>query len=121
MYFLQNAATGVKMKIFQNDIEMDPLFEDCYPKEYLEFIANYLQTEDIEMSYDLFKGDPKYDDEEMWEVPTHFKPWLSSEKVVLYRDNKRDLSLGRLLFGTYKDKKVVIEQNASPLQIYWAK
>ena len=109
------------MKFFQDDIEISPLFEDDYPKEYLEFIVSYLQTENIETSYDLFKEDPKYNNEEMWEIPIHFKPWLSSEKVVLCRDNKRDLSLGRLLFGTYKDKKVVIEQNASPLQIYWAK
>lgn len=109
------------MRFFQNDSELTSLFKEVYSEEYLELISLYLETKDIETSYDIFKDDPKYNDEEMWGLPTNFRPWLQSRDVILYRNNKVDLDVGFFTIGYYYDKKVIIEQNASPLQVYWNK
>jgi hypothetical protein len=109
------------MRFFQNDSEITSLFKEIYSKEYLELISSYLETKDIEISYDIFKEDPKYNDEEMWELPINFKPWFQSSDVVLKRNNKMDLAVGFFAMGHYYDKKVIIEQNASPIQVYWNK
>lgn len=108
------------MKFFQGDIDMGSLY-DCYPKEYLELISKYLETEEIETSYEIFKNDPNYNEEEMWFLPLHFKPRLWSNEVILKRENDCDLALGLFILGYYGDRKVVIEPNASPLQVYWSK
>lgn len=108
------------MKFFQDDVDMGSL-EDCSSREYLDFISKYLETEEVETSYEIFKNDPNYNEEEMWTLPLHFKPWLWSDEVILKRENDCDLSLGLLTLGYYGDKKVVIEQNASPIQVYWSK
>jgi hypothetical protein len=85
-------------------------------QEYLGFITSYLggSVEDISTDYDLFKDSAGYNEEEMWTIPKEFE-----EVLVIDNLHSPTFSWGYVVFGTYKGIKVIIEQNASPILVYW--
>jgi hypothetical protein len=61
-------------------------------------------------------GITEEDLEEVWTlpIPEHFDCELTMDDV-----KTPDMSIGLLEFGRYNGRKVILEQNASPLMVYW--
>ena len=85
------------------------------PKEYLEWVSAYLGTRHIELGYRLFDGLPEYDSEGMWDVPEAVELKVTFNNVIFLAE----LALGWVGVGTFKGKPIVLEQNASPLIVYY--
>lgn len=87
----------------------------------LNLFLTYLEIDDrsrLRFDYEIFmeEGVTEDDLEEVWALPfpEHFECELSMDDVVI-----PGMSLGKLQFGRYNGRKVILEQNASPLMVYW--
>ena len=87
----------------------------------LDFYMLYLEIEDraqLRFGYDIFAdastGAAEFED--ITELPHPDK--LTSE-LILNDVYTPDVAIGRVEFGRYAGSKVIIEQNASPLLVYW--
>jgi hypothetical protein len=107
------------MQFFQGVIDVTDAILDTNCLGYLEIIANYLDSKEINISYSIFKGSSSYDDEEMWQIPKEFVCLYNIPNLTICSQGKC-LNIGSVYFGVYNNKKVVIEQNASPIQVYWS-
>lgn len=89
---------------------------ECVSPEYLGFITSYLgcSVENISTDYGLFKDSVDYNEEEMWTIPEEFE-----EVLVIDHLHCPTFTWGYVAFGIYKGIKVIIEQNASPILVYW--
>jgi len=101
--------------IFVNEQELSisPELE----KIYLGFLE-VNSFEKVRQDYGIFINDKgEYlvgDDDELWEIPEGFELYLEMEEVHCPTFTWRNVQL-----GVYKGKRVVIEQCASPLIVFW--
>jgi len=84
--------------------------------EYMGFITSFLNCaiEEVDTDFDLFKNSKEYDPEEMYLIPSELEVLLEIDHLY-----SPDFSWGHIVFGIYEGTRVVIEQNASPLAIYF--
>ena len=89
---------------------------ECNSEEYMDIIKGYLKCEEHEIStdFDIFKDSLDYDEDEMWEIPREAEQVLSVDNLTC-----STFTWGAITFCKYKGKRVVIEQNASPILVYW--
>lgn len=106
------------IKFFNGAYEVTQNISDTYPGIYLEFLANYLKTTNIRTDYEIFKDDINYDKDEMYQIPSGFEILLEI-KDMTSTSIDANLSIGWVAFGLFNSIPVVIEQNASPLIVYY--
>jgi len=96
-------------------MERPDAFEYNSP-EYMGFITSFLNCtiEEIDTEFDLFEDSEEYDPEEMYLIPSEFETLIEIDHL-----HSPTFSWGYVVFGIYKGTRVVIEQNASPLAIYF--
>ena len=101
------------------DTEWVHLMEHLGP-ELWDLYKSYLEASDSEvrMDYNIFADDPTYsdaiEDNELWDIPDGFQELISMDNVLI-----PGMSIGWVAFGNYKGKKLIMECNASPYQVYW--
>jgi hypothetical protein len=106
---------GVKSMNNVEEMEGNVSFEDPLVvaiKAWLGFSATDELRVDAK-SYEVFKGEPEYDSEEMWEIPKAVDVCYSISDYT-----SGCFAWGAIDFCEYKGKRYVIEQNASPITIY---
>lgn len=94
----------------------EQIFDHNIP-EYTQIILNYLEVKDIkeiDVGYEIFEDSKDYNVEEMWVVPREIE-------IVLEFKNMEcpGFTWGWVALCKYKSKKVILEQNASPLMVYY--
>jgi len=104
-----------------NETELEgasnPKMCDWLTEELWSLYKHYLQVScdsEVEFGYDIFKDDPVYNDPyELWEEPEGFE-------TLIYMGDVRTpgLSVGCISFGTWKGRRIIMEQNASPFAVY---
>jgi hypothetical protein len=83
---------------------------------YQNIVKSFLGCELSEISneYDIFKGSKEYDPEEMYRIPKEVQVLLTINNL-----ESPELSYGYVVFGIYKGRKIVFQQDASPLMVYY--
>lgn len=89
---------------------------ECNSPEYMQIILGFLgcTVEEIAIGYEIFKDAPEFDEEEMWCIPKGIEILLQIDHL-----HCPTFTWGHVTLASYKGAKVVIEQNASPLMLYW--
>ena len=91
--------------------------------EQLRLYAAYLRCdpEDVVEDPAFFKDSADYDEDEMWTRPRELVVDLEMENLSTpegFTPDGRGFTWGSVCFGTYKGRKVVVEQCASPLIVF---
>jgi hypothetical protein len=96
-------------------ITVEEVFENVSP-EYMKIILGFLEcdAEEVSIGYEIFRGLQEFNDEEIWDIPSEVEVLLEIEHL-----HSKTFSWGTVTLGVCRKRKVVIEQNASPLMLYW--
>ena len=87
----------------------------------LDFYLLYLEIDhpgQLRFNYDVFlcEGLELDDPDELWLLP---EPKKFTSALTLNDVHTSGFAIGKVEFGRYAGRKIVIEQNASPLMVYW--
>ncbi len=87
----------------------------------LDFYLLYLEIDhpsQLRFDYDVFLCDDiELDDpDELWLLP---QPHKFTSELTLNDVHTSGFAIGKIEFGRYGGRKIVIEQNAAPLAVYW--
>ena len=87
----------------------------------LDFYLLYLEIDDpAQLRFDYgFFADGNTDADERDDISTLPHPDKFTSELILNDVYTPDVAIGRVEFGKYAGRKVIIEQNASPLLVYW--
>jgi hypothetical protein len=87
----------------------------------LDFYLFYLEIDhpsQLRFDYAIFLDDD-IDADDLDDISQLPHPERFTRELLLNDVHTRDYAVGRVEFGRYGERKVVIEQNASPLLVYW--
>lgn len=86
--------------------------EEFGDPEYYELVEAWLGGVGI-CDPTVFREESDYDSEEQWVLPKAVEVFLTAEDVT-----SKTMSRGSISFCVYRDARIVVEQNASPLIVY---
>ena len=87
----------------------------------LDFYLFYLEIDhpsQLRFDYEIFLDDD-IDADDLDDISQLPHPERFTRELLLNDVHTRDYAVGRVEFGRYGRRKVVVEQNASPLLVYW--
>ncbi len=76
------------------------------------------QPSQLRFDYEIFLDDDM-DADDLDDISQLPHPERFARELLLNDVHTRDCAVGRVEFGRYGGRKVVIERNASPLLVYW--